>query len=248
MTVTFREWSEGGDADPEDPDTVTAVVINVDTDEETSLDVESGDDTAEYYVDWTPTEEGDFILRMTGEFSDGSTDIIDQSFTVGSSSSSTTTNSLSEDVILSFASGLSPMYISAEEIAVSFPEAPLIDIAEQIFIYSTEAKSLLDLDDDLEEEDIPLLVFDYVRAAVSCTLSKTYELSPADEMSFRLGDLSVTNRNYAKSKITRGNATTWCELAYALRNELVSANTGMIGVVKSANWANPIPHRKLKRF
>jgi hypothetical protein len=152
---------------------------------------------------------------------------------------------LLEDSYIIFTAGLTPLYLDPEEIKPLFPEAPLYEIAEQIWVVSNEIKDLLDLEDD----EIPDLKYlEFIKATTACALSKVFDYSSSDELSFRLGDLSVTNRNFPKSSINRGNATTWCELAAALRREIYSSQSGPKAVVKAGNWKNPIPKRRLKRF
>lgn len=247
MSVTFRNWSPSGGGQPDDPDTVTTTLIDLSDDSETSLTPLAGDGEAEYYADWTPDAIGDFRLRFIGVFSDDSTDVVDQDFTVLESESDAddATGSLGAQVEITFAAGLDPMYISSEELQDIFPDAPLLDIAEQIFIASTEVKSILHLADD--ETDIPLVALDYVKAAAACSLSKVFEGSDISTMSnFRLGDLQVTNQPISKSIINRGNASSWCELAFALRNEMINESTGMKAVVKGSAYRNPIPHRRIR--
>lgn len=151
------------------------------------------------------------------------------------------------DVVITFAAGLDPMYLAPEELSPMFTDAPLTTIAEEIFIASTEVKKILKLADDVAEEDIPLIAMEYVRAAVACKLSKTFEGTDDGIISnFRLGDLQVITQPFNKSKINRGNAATWCELAFALRNEMLGEATGFRSVVKGSAYKNPMPVRKLR--
>lgn len=152
-------------------------------------------------------------------------------------------NELLVSTTINFAAGLSPLYIAPEELQDVFEDATLLDIAEQIFVASTEARDLLGLKDG---DEIPILALDYVKAAAACSLSKVFDETAGNEVSFRLGDLSVMTRNYTKDSINRGNAGTWCELAFALRKELIASRTGMKAVLKGANWANPIPQRRIR--
>lgn len=249
MYVTFRAFYEETQVtEPRDPDTVTVTVTNtslaspnVETLSYTHVDV------GQYYVDWTPLDEGDYTLTFLGEFDDFSDDEISQNFEVvgeGEVGSSTGTP-LASDYVLNIAAGMTPLYLAPEELSYIFPDATLFDIAEQMYIASTEVKTLLGLSDT---DTPPLVALDYIKAAAACALSKVFEEGSGNEISFRLGDLSVMTRNFTKNSINRGNAGTWCEMAFALRNEMINSNIGMKNVVKGAIWANPIPRRRIRSF
>ena len=248
-TVTFRSFSTDTEqGSPEQPATVDVTLVNNDDDTETTLTPVNTSDGV-FYADWTPTAEGNYTLTFLGTFDDASEDQITQEFEViGEDESEEETTSLLEDFVITFTAGLSPLYIAPEELSSIFEDAPLTTISEEIFIASSEAKKILDLDDDITEEDMPLVVYDYVRAAAACKLSKIYESTDNGDISnFRLGDLQVITQPVNKSKINRGNASNWCELAYALRNEMINNSVGMKAVVKGSAYRNPIPVRALRR-
>lgn len=246
MSVTFRDWSSDGGGDPENPDTVEAIVVDQSNNSQITLTPIAGSGVGQYYVDWTPSALGHFVLQFTGTFSDTSTDVVAQDFTIVEISSDTSGSALIEDIVISFAAGLDPMYLAPEELELIFPDASLLEIAEQIQIFSNEVKTLLGLSDT---DEVGYKALEYIKAAAACSLSRTYESDGSgDELTFRLGDLSVTNRNFPRSVITRGNATTWCEIATVLRRELLGGQTGLLAVVKAGKQPNPIPRRKLKRY
>lgn len=151
-------------------------------------------------------------------------------------------DSLGLDFTIEFAAGLSPLYVSPEELVSIFPDATLLDAAEAIHKASLEIEEILNLSSD----EVPVYIaLDYVLAQAACILSRTFDFA-ADAMSIVLGDLSVQNAKYPKNSVNRGNATTPCELAAALRKELLYKTTRSKATVRGSNYENPIPNRKLK--
>jgi hypothetical protein len=56
----------------------------------------------------------------------------------------------------------------------------------------------------------------------------------------KLADLSITNRSNPRNSINRGNATTWCQIAAALRKELMASRVGMRAVIPKG-----LPNKKI---
>lgn len=143
-----------------------------------------------------------------------------------------------------FAGVIDPLYVNPDELTAIFPDALPVEIAEQIFFVSLEVKDMLSIADDNYPSWIAL---DYIKAAAACSLSKIYDTEDGEEQTVRLGDFTVTNRSFPKRIVNRGTANTWCELAAALRTELLRSSTGLRGVIEGDKLINPIPVRKLKR-
>lgn len=158
---------------------------------------------------------------------------------------------LSQDFELVFTSGSTArLFIDPAELTGLFPDASFMEIYELVSIYSLEAAELLDIGAD---DEIPSGARDYVLAAAACALSRLHDLSgigAGGDGAFRLGDLSVESARSggAPNQMTRANASTWCELAAVLRDELVTGRTGasIRAVVKGANYPNPMPVRGIR--
>lgn len=158
---------------------------------------------------------------------------------------------LSEDFELIFSSGTTiELPIDPEELLLLFPDAPYVEVLELIQYYTLEVDELND------DDELTVVAVEYIKAAVACALSRLYDPSGlaggVGDAVFRLGDLSVERRSSGqgggRASINRTNAQTWCELAAALREELLPGRTGamMKSVVRSSRWANPIPCRVVR--
>ncbi len=157
------------------------------------------------------------------------------------------------DQVIQFTGVLDPFYLDPAEVHIIYPDANQIEIAELIWKYSEEVMSIEKLDNTKTPPDVPsYLGLEYIQAATACSLSRIYDdVSGGNEFSFALGDLSVQNRAYPKQSVNRGNATTWCEYAAAIRKEMVANKVGMKAVSKGKGGGdNPhlIPARKLKYY
>lgn len=252
LQVTFRSWSETPEtSEIEDPASVTFEVYN---DAASPTLVLSATPTKVsdgiYYYIWTPTEEGTYSTIFTGTFDDASTDIVTTEFVITEDSPTTSTSSgeaLGEDYEILLAGVIDPLYISPDEILPHFPEASAAYIAEIIYKYSYQAKAILNLSDD--EETIPWIVMEWVAAQTACDLSR--EGNWGDGLggisSVQLGDLSVrSGLGFAKGKITRDNATSWCELAGVLYKELLHYSASPKAFVRGSDYPNPIPNRDIR--
>lgn len=164
----------------------------------------------------------------------------------GDADAGSSSPTLEEDFFATFLAELDPMYIAVDEIQPFFPDASQIEIAEQIHIASSEVKGFLKGVSTPTPEGI-----DYVKAATACALSRIYEYGfGGEELGVKLGDLSISARAMPKQNVTRGNASTWCELAAALREEMLSSQGGRANLKaadKGSNLANPMPSRGLRR-
>lgn len=255
ITVTFRSWAvDEGTGSLEDPSSVVVKIYDTSTNPDTLLDTFGPgapiikENTAVYSYSWTPDAVGSYLVQFTATFADNSTDIANQAFSVHSVESatpSTSTENLAGDYIMEFAAGLDPLYLDPEELKEIYPDMSTTDLAEQVYYFSLEVKELLGLGD---LETPPYIAIEYIKAAAACSISRVNSSATGDEVTMRLGDLSITNRNYTKSNINSGTATTWCELAAALRKEMVAGKSGYRAVVKGARVRKALPSRTLKRY
>ena len=96
----------------------------------------------------------------------------------------------------------------------------------------------------LDSEDgsgLSFTAMEYIKASACCELSRTYGFGGDDELSIKLADLSITNRSNPRNSVNRGNATTWCQIAAALRKEIVTAKVGMRSVTPKGLPSQKIP-------
>lgn len=249
VRATFYGWSDG-DGAPEDPTSVTySVYIQLST----PTLVLSGTPTKEsdgvYYIDWTPSIAAEYTVQFYAVFADSSTDVVSENFTVIDPLTEDTESSSGEtllaDETITMAGIITPLCVSPDELIAIFPDATELDIAEAMWRASSELNTILKLGDGECPTDPTAL--DYIKAAAACELSRVFELGDGNEQSIALGDFSVTYRSFPKSSTNRGNATTWCELAAALRKEVLYKASSTKAFVHGSNYDNPIPVRKLRR-
>ena len=180
-----------------------------------------------FYYDFIPDAAGEYNVKFSGILQNGNTVIVQQKLYV-----STTTETyqpvvtLGADEYIVFAADVDPLYIDPDELTPYFPDASMLEIGEIVHVYSEEVKKLYKLRDDQDVTQLPTIVYDYIKAATACDLTRTYGFGGDDEMSITLGDLSINNRNVPRNTVTRDNASTWCQIAAALRKELISAKVG----------------------
>ncbi len=161
-------------------------------------------------------------------------------------------NNLEADQVVGFFVDPSPFLVDTDIIQAYFPEASLFEIADLIFNASQEIQDVFD--DGIYTQPITPTILstlqDYVIAEVCCNLSRIYELgNGANQVAVTLGDLSVTQNNPSKAAlVNRSNATTWCELAGVIRDEVynLSSKSGMKAVVKGSRFRNPMPRRPVE--
>lgn len=185
---------------------------------------------SQYYYDYTPSEAGEYRVTFVGTMPDTTYITVNQQIYV-----STPTDeykpviTLGHDEIITFAPDVDPLYLNPEELLAYFPEASLIEIGELVHFYSSEVKQLYSYQDDITGSDLSFTALEYIKSATACELSKTYGYGGDDDMSVSLGDLTITSRSLPRTQITRGNATTWCQIAAALRKEMLAGKVGPKG-------------------
>lgn len=185
----------------------------------------------EYYYDYTPTTAGTYRVFFTGILENNTTINVNQQIYVSTPTEDyKPTVFLREDEIISFAADIEPLYLDPELLLPYFPDASLLEIGEFIYSYSIEIKNIFKLLETEDGTNIPFTAFEYIRAATCCELTRVYGNGGDDELSVRLGDLSITNKNLPRNTLSRANATTWCQIAAMLRKEMLTSKVGMKAV------------------
>ena len=219
------------------PVTPVAVVVTIKKSDETVIVTEnittSGKiSDSEYYYDFTPTTADTYKITFVGNLSNGTSITVNQQLYVSTSSDEYKPSViLKADEIMTFAPDVDPLYLDPEELRAYFPEASLLEIGEALHYYSLEVKQIYSLNDDATTSAISFTALEYIKAAAACELSRTYSYGGDDDVSVQLGDLTVTTRNLPRVEVTRGNATTWCQIAAALRKEMLAGKTGPRGML-----------------
>lgn len=253
ITVTFYGFPDDeGESQPEDPTSLEVRIYDTATDPDVLILTDSAipvGPVGKFYYEWTPTVLGEFNVQFFATFADDSTNPVSNLFTVYEPSSTSVVGStLLADQVITLTGVLDPLYIDPVGVQTFYPDADLVQIAELVNRYSTEVKTLLKLKD---EDYPPIIALDYIEAATLCSLTRLFGEQAGSDFTFQLGDLSVTNRPIQKSVITRGNATTWCELAAALRYDMLADQVGMKAVCKGKGGGDRrhlIPSRKLRAY
>jgi hypothetical protein len=185
---------------------------------------------SEYYYDFVPSSADTYKITFVGSMANGTQITVNQSLYVSTLADEyNPVIKLKADEIIIFAPDVEPLYLNPEELRAYFPEAPLLEIGEYIHHFSIEVKNIYSYNDHITGEDLPFVASEYIKAATACELSRTYSYGGDDDISVQLGDLTVTTRNLPRNEITRGNATTWCQIAAALRKEMLAGKTGPKG-------------------
>lgn len=183
-----------------------------------------------FYYDYTPTVAGAYTVKFTGLLANSNSVVVEQKLYVSSTVEEyQPTIILKSDESITFAPDVTPLYLDPESLLAYFPDASLLEIGEIIYNYSTEVKAIYNLLDAEDGSNLSFTVLEYIKAATACELSRTYGLGGDDEMSLTLGDLSITNKSIPRNRVTRDNATTWCQIAAALRKEMLAAKVGPRG-------------------
>jgi len=200
-----------------------------------------------FYYDYKPSSAGEFRIRFVGTLSDGTLITVEQQLYVSTSTvdyKPTVTLRATETIY--FAADIAPLYVDPELLLPFFPEASVLQVGEIIHHYSREVSEIYNSSSSQIVNNGSALNFtaqEYIKAATACELSRTYGYGGGDdEVSVRLGDLEVRNRNSPRSLVTRANAVTWCQIATALRSEMIAHKVGAKGVVlrnSNANIPNP---------
>lgn len=197
--------------------------------------------SSEYYYDFTPSNPGQYTVTFNGIMPDTSQIVVSQNLYVSDFDSEyRPTATLKSDETIIFAPDIQPLYVDPEELLSFFPDASLLEIGELIHHYSLEMKEIFNLQDTEDGSGISFTAAEYIKASACCELSRTYGFGGDDELSLKLADLSITNRSNPRNSINRGNATTWCQIAAALRKELMASRVGMRSVVPKG-----LPNKKV---
>jgi hypothetical protein len=185
----------------------------------------------EYYYDYTPTTAGTYRVFFTGILQNNTTINVNQQIYVSTPTEDyKPTVFLREDEIIAFAADIEPLYLDPEQLLPYFPDASLLEIGEFVHNYSIEIKNIFKLLATEDGTNIPFTAFEYIRAATCCELTRVYGNGGDDELSVRLGDLSITNKNLPRNTLSRANATTWCQIAAMLRKEMLTSKVGIKAV------------------
>lgn len=187
--------------------------------------------SSEFYYDYTPLAAGTYKVSFNGILANNTTINVNQQIYVSTPTEDyRPTVFLREDEIIAFAADIEPLYLDPEQLLPYFPDASLLEIGEFIHNYSIEIKNIFKLLETEDGTNIPFTAFEYVRAATCCELTRVYGNGGDDELSVRLGDLSITNKNLPRNTLSRANATTWCQIAAMLRKEMLTSKVGMKAV------------------
>lgn len=183
-----------------------------------------------FYYDYIASAADTYSVKFTGTLSSGNTVVVQQKLYVSSLEEEfRPTVILKNEEVIAFAPDVTPLYVDPEALLPFFPDASLLEIGEIIHGYSLEVKALYNLLDEEDGSGLSFTVLEYIKAATACELSRTYGFGGDDEVSIRLGDLSVMNRSIPRTRVTRDNATTWCQIAASLRKEMLAGKVGPKG-------------------
>lgn len=229
VTVKFKDIDSNGLEVELSPSTVSVTIKSSSGATIISTSATSATSSV-YYYDYTPTIADTYTVKFTGILSNGNTVVVEQKLYVSSVSKEyQPTIILKNDETITFAPDVTPLFLDPESVLAYFPDASMLEIGEIIYNYSTEVKAIYNLLDTEDGSGLSFTVLEYIKAATACELSRTYGLGGDDEMSLTLGDLSITNKSIPRNKVTRDNATTWCQIAAALRKEMLAAKVGPRG-------------------
>lgn len=199
-----------------------------------------------FYYDYKPSSAGEYRIQFLGTLSDGTLISVEQQLYVSTSTvdyKPTVTLRATETIY--FAADVVPLYVDPEILLPFFPEASVLQVGEIIHYYSKEVSEIYTSYSNEIINNGSALNFtaqEYIKSATACELSRTYGYGGGDdEVSVRLGDLEVRNRNSPRTLVTRANAVTWCQIATALRSEMITRKVGAKGVVVR-NAGNNIPN------
>ena len=160
-------------------------------------------------------------------------------------------NNLETDEFLGFLINPFPFLIDPDMVLPYFSEASYFEVSELIYDSSQEIQDFFD-DGAFTQTITPTIrstLEDFVLANVCCNLTRIYDFGGAsNQLNVTLGDLSVSQSNTPKQKTNRSNATTWCELAGVIRNEVynLSSTSGMKAVLRGSRHNNPMPKRNIE--
>lgn len=210
---------------------VTVVVKIFNSDNQQLVDTSAVQLTSSiFYYDYVPSLADTYNVKFVGTLPSGNTVVVQQKLYVSSLEEDyKPTIILKSEEIVTFAPDVDPLYLDPEALIPYFPDASLLEIGEIIHDYSNEVKALYNLLDEEDGSNLSFTVLEYIKAATACELSRTYGFGGGDEVSVKLGDLAIMNRSVPRNKVTRDNATTWCQIAASLRKEMLAGKVGPKG-------------------
>jgi len=151
------------------------------------------DSAGEYHYDYTPSTIGIKMLVFDTVFSDSSTEDTIYEFEIVADNTEEAValvfDTLIEDEVIQFSSGMIPMFYNPDELLEIFPDAGALEAAEHIHYASEEVLEILKTNaTDTVYEDLPFVAVEYIKASAACSLSRIYDAG-GDEMSITLGVL-----------------------------------------------------------
>ena len=239
-----------------DPDTLTGEIFLYDTVADafpgtpTSTFTATQVSTGVYEYDWTPGVAGTYKLRLNGNYVAAQTDIEHlKYFLIGDTAAS---NTLDSSYCITMLGELEPLYVDPEYILQFYSDADIIEVTEIIHRKSIALEEHIGCD---PVDALTTLQHDWIVAATMCELSRIYGLSNGgltgfvSASSFKLGDLEVdkgsSSGRLASGSYDVGNAGSWCELAFELKQQLNSYKDKMRPVVPGAIYEGVVPSRNI---
>jgi hypothetical protein len=230
ITVRFKDTDANGNEIDLVPETNPSVLIKNSSNETVLDDISSQISSSIYYYDYTPTIADTYTVKFTGLLANGNSVVVEQRLYVSSTVEEyQPTVILKNDETITFAPDVIPLYLDPEQLLSYFPDASPLEIGEIIHNYSNEIKGIHGLLDSEDGSGLAFIILEYIKAATACELSRNYGYGGDDEISLRLGDLNITNKSIPRNKVTRDNATTWCQIAAALRKEMLANKVSPLG-------------------
>lgn len=227
LTVKFKDIDSNGNEVSVNVDSIT---LEIKRSSGVLIAVNQGDivsvSSSIYYYIFTPTIADTYSIKFVGTYYDNAVakqiEVQQKLYVSSVSEEYQPTVTLGSQEIVMFAAGMSPLYLDPESILPFFPDASQLEIAEIIYNYSLEIKGIYNLSDDEDGSSLNFNILEYIKAATLCELSRTYGFGGDDELSLSLGDFTVTNKSLPRVSVTRDNATSWCQVAAALRKEMLA--------------------------
>lgn len=183
-----------------------------------------------WYYDYTPTVADTYTVKFVGLLANSTSITVQQKLYVSSVTQEyKPTIILGTDETITFAPDVSPVYIDPESMLTYFPDATVLEIGEIIHYFSLEVKEMYGILDSEDGSTLPFIIGEYIKAATACELTRTYQYGGGDEVSVHLGDLTVVNKSVPRSIVSRDSAITWCQIATALRKEIIAGKVSPKG-------------------
>lgn len=149
--------------------------------------------------------------------------------------------SLAEDFIMEFSSGVTPLLVDPDGIKEFVPHIPAIDVMQAVHKFS------LEISKRFPGGKYPDMALDYIHAASLCSLSRKFDgIGTASSYSgFMLGDFQVMDSDGKGGSGDRGTAGDWCQLAESLRVDMIRYGSGVKSTVKAGAWGRAHPDRRV---